>query len=144
MLSRIKKAYGFKTDIQLANFLGVKQNTISAWKKRNSLDLDLIIEKCQDLNLNWILTGVGPIFKKDSIPEKSYNIIINGKSHRVSSVHIIGDENVVHTNDVKDKREYDSFGITKLIESFLQLSPKNRKLIQKMILFYLNEENKND
>lgn len=63
ILNEIKKHMKFKTDTELANFLGVKQNTISTWKARDTIDYDLIISKCDFLDANWLLTGKGEMLK---------------------------------------------------------------------------------
>ncbi len=68
ILERLKKAYSLKNDAKLANFLDVKPNTIATWKKRNSIDFPLIFAKCHDLNLNWLLTGQGPMFLTEQAP----------------------------------------------------------------------------
>ncbi|APF20349.1 Bacteriophage CI repressor helix-turn-helix domain-containing protein [Caldithrix abyssi DSM 13497] len=68
ILGRLKKAYNLKKDIELANFLGVKQSTLATWKLRNTIDYDLIIAKCNDINLNWLLTGQGSMFLQPSPP----------------------------------------------------------------------------
>ncbi len=65
ILQRVKEAYGFHTDLALAEFLGVSQPTVANWKKRDSIDLKLIITKCEELNQNWLLNGEGPVFKKE-------------------------------------------------------------------------------
>jgi hypothetical protein len=46
-------------DLELAKFLGIAQNTISAWKKRDSINYELIFEKClpYKINLNWLIYG---------------------------------------------------------------------------------------
>lgn len=50
----------FDTDQQLADWLGVGNKVLSAWKKRNSRKAVAIISsKCRDLDLNWVLTGEG-------------------------------------------------------------------------------------
>lgn len=43
-----------RTDVELSELLNIKPNTISSWKKRNSLDYDTIISICElyDLDLN--------------------------------------------------------------------------------------------
>ena len=60
ILERIKQRYGLEKNSDLACFLGVKPNTISNWYNRNSIDIDLIITKCETANLDWILTGREP------------------------------------------------------------------------------------
>ena len=49
ILNEIRKYLNIKTDTEFANFLGIKQNTLSSWKARNSIDYDLIISKCDYL-----------------------------------------------------------------------------------------------
>ena len=67
ILNEIKKYLNIKTDTEFANFLGIKQNTLSSWKARNSIDYDLIISKCDYLNANWLLTGEGSMLKEEEV-----------------------------------------------------------------------------
>ena len=81
IIQRLKEHYGFSTNIQLAKKLGVAQNTISGWIKRNSIDYDLIFSKCEDVDFNWLMTGVGVSHKsyrskEDSILDKQ-DLIMN-------------------------------------------------------------------
>lgn len=56
ILKKIKKSLKINTDIQLSEFLNIKPNTISTWKKRNSLDFASIISICElyEIDLNEI------------------------------------------------------------------------------------------
>lgn len=56
ILARLKKLMKISTDIELSELLNVKPNTISTWKKRNSLDYTSIISICElyEINLNDI------------------------------------------------------------------------------------------
>ncbi len=56
ILKKLKKALKINTDIQLSEFLNIKPNTISTWKKRNSLDYSSIIAICElyEIDLNEI------------------------------------------------------------------------------------------
>lgn len=58
ILDRLKKKLKIKSDTKLAEYLVIKPNTISNWRKRNSLDYALLIDKCEkekiDLNLIFI------------------------------------------------------------------------------------------
>jgi transcriptional regulator with XRE-family HTH domain len=56
ILKKIKKSLKISTDIQLSEFLNIKPNTISTWKKRNSLDYGSIISICElyEIDLNEI------------------------------------------------------------------------------------------
>lgn len=66
ILNEIKKYLGFKKDSDFANFLGIKQNTLSTWKSRNTIDYDLIISKCDKIDANWLITGKGTMLKNDN------------------------------------------------------------------------------
>lgn len=48
VLKRLKKILGIKTDLQLSILLDVKPNTISSWKKRDSLQYESLIAICQE------------------------------------------------------------------------------------------------
>lgn len=63
IIERLKKGLSIKTDSALAKHLGVKPNTISAWKSRDSINYDLIFAKCDDLRKDWLLTGEGGMFE---------------------------------------------------------------------------------
>lgn len=58
ILKRIKSILGFKTDIELSSYLEVTPQSISKWKKRESLDYELLINKLpDDIDLNWLFRG---------------------------------------------------------------------------------------
>lgn len=56
ILKRLKKSLKISTDIELAVLLNIKPNTISTWKKRNSVDFSSIIAICElyEIDLNEI------------------------------------------------------------------------------------------
>ena len=58
IINRLKSALNFKTDLDLAEFFGVKPSTLSTWRARNSVNYDLIFANCSDLDLNWIITEI--------------------------------------------------------------------------------------
>ena len=45
IVKRAKEVMGFKTDVELANYLGVSRSTLSNWCARNSIDFPLLLEK---------------------------------------------------------------------------------------------------
>lgn len=57
VLDRIKSFYSLKGNTELARFLGVAPNIVTNWYRRNTLNLDVILDKCTTVNLNWLLTG---------------------------------------------------------------------------------------
>lgn len=65
ILKEIKLHLGIKKDVDFAKFLNIPQSTLASWIKRNSIDFELIIEKCPDIDANWLLTGKGSITKQN-------------------------------------------------------------------------------
>lgn len=72
IIERLRAYFQVNNDYQLAYKLGVKQNTISGWKKRNTIDYAMIISKCANINLNWLFFGEGDMVYKD-VSEKYIN-----------------------------------------------------------------------
>lgn len=62
IIARLKTAYGFKTDKQLAEHLDIPTNTLSNWKNRNTVNWDQIEEKCPEISWDYLRTGTGDIF----------------------------------------------------------------------------------
>lgn len=52
ILQNVKKKINGTNDNDLADFFGVKPGTISAWRKRNSLNYELLITKCRENTWN--------------------------------------------------------------------------------------------
>lgn len=75
VLEKLKRHLQIKTNIELASILQVKPNTISTWKKRNSLDYELIVSVCEKfgINLNDVFFdndnagGIGKIHRNKNI-----------------------------------------------------------------------------
>lgn len=65
ILNEIKSHYKFKKDSHFADFLGIAPTTLSSWHSRNSFDYELVYAKCGDIDGNWLLTGEGPMLRKD-------------------------------------------------------------------------------
>lgn len=55
IIAKLKLYYQLKSDASLAALLGLRPNTLSIWKVRNSVDLQRIIEHCPSLDLNWLV-----------------------------------------------------------------------------------------
>ncbi len=63
VLKRLKSHLNVKTDLQLSKILKVKPNTISSWKKRNSMQFESVIDVCEmhNIDLNELLYGVNKL-----------------------------------------------------------------------------------
>lgn len=73
ILNRLKEAYSMKYDAELAKFLGKDPSTISTWRRRNTIDYNLIFSKCHDLNANFIIHGDLPI-RRDAVEKNPDHI----------------------------------------------------------------------
>lgn len=95
IINEIKSYLNIKTDSDFADFLGVKQPTISTWRKRNTIDYELIIAKCDNINGHWLLTGQGPMLKNTG------NISIGGDNKGIANTGVIaGDSNITINSDI--------------------------------------------
>ena len=82
--NRIKIAYDIKNDTLLSEFLGISQSTTSTSISRGTVNWDLIFEKCDNLSIDWLLTGYGEMFrnlnqrsqKEDPVTIESLNFLI--------------------------------------------------------------------
>lgn len=69
ILDRVKEHYRLKNNSKLASFLGIPPTTLSSWYSRNTLDLDILYEKCVEIDWNWLLIGEkNTLFEKESKP----------------------------------------------------------------------------
>ena len=68
ILERLKKFIGVTKDVDLSNFLGLSRSAIATWKKRNSVDYDLLFKKCRAfnemINIDWLITSEGEMHKQ--------------------------------------------------------------------------------
>ena len=57
IIARLEAALVLKNDKALADFLGVAPSVISTWKGRGIGNWELIFEKCETVDLNWLIRG---------------------------------------------------------------------------------------
>ncbi len=124
IINRIKLHLGIKTDSEFAEFLGVKQPAISNWRRRNTIDYELIITKCNDINANWLLTGQGEMLNH-SHNEATHNINSSNNTY----INSVGDNSQDKTNE---KNIYNEMIITQreLIDSLKEQIIQYRKEIE--------------
>lgn len=79
ILNRLKSALSVGTDTELADLLGIKKATLSNWRNRNSIDFPLVFSVCEQVNIDWLVTGRGkPSLANDEEPATaSQNIVEN-------------------------------------------------------------------
>lgn len=73
IISEIKSYLNLKTDSELADFLGTTQSNIATWKKRDTINYELIIAKCPNIDANWLITGEGNMLRSSYKPSASNN-----------------------------------------------------------------------
>ncbi len=62
LLDRLKRAYGLRNDAELARHLGLSSSSaIGNWRRRDTFDIKVLMERCSDLNLDWVIYGRGPM-----------------------------------------------------------------------------------
>lgn len=67
ILQSIKDYKGFKTNVELAKFLGVTRSTLSNWVARNYLDEKLIQSKIPEIRLEFLRSGGFPMTEQNDI-----------------------------------------------------------------------------
>lgn len=73
ILNRIKNEYNLDSDTSFAKFLGIPKTTLSSWHSRNRLDYELLYEKCEDLNGDFLLSGKGAVRHRNDLEINSEN-----------------------------------------------------------------------
>lgn len=73
IINEIKFHLGIKTDSEFASFLGTTQSNIATWKKRNTINYELIIAKCPDIDANYLFSGKGPMLRSNKKIVEEYH-----------------------------------------------------------------------
>lgn len=73
ILERLMFWSGMQNDEELAELLGTEKATIANWRKTNSIDLDIIISKTDDVDLNWLIRGETYETTLESLDEEYYD-----------------------------------------------------------------------
>ena len=63
ILNELKRHFNFKKELEFANFLGVKPQTLASWHSRNVYDIDILYKKCNEITSDWLLTGTGAMLR---------------------------------------------------------------------------------
>lgn len=86
ILDDIIEMKGLKNDAALAKQFGVKPNTVTNWRTRNSIPYDYIVSLCEEegWSLNWLLTGQTAT-KQIGIENKSQKKDLGGREHEAEN-----------------------------------------------------------
>ncbi|MGJ5643243.1 LexA family transcriptional regulator [Formosa sp. S-31] len=96
IINKIIEHYNFKSDADFARFLGIRPQTLSNWKSRNTYDAELLYTKCVNINPEWLLTGEGELLKteENSLNEQTVPYT-NSNMPKLITVDSQGEENIV-------------------------------------------------
>ena len=73
-MERVHFITGVRTQIELADFLGIRQSSVSDAKRRGKIPSDWLITimRAKNINPEWILTGKGPYYLAEQLPHGQY------------------------------------------------------------------------
>lgn len=87
ILERVQQLLGVSTDTALAEQLGKKRTAIAQWRKRGSIDIELIVTKCAGADLNWLLRGTTQQHTMNEPTEEYHANEILSRQSNVSAVY---------------------------------------------------------
>lgn len=65
ILNKISTYYNFKNDSEFSHFLGITPQVLSNWRRRNTINYQIVSTKCLEIDMNWVVTGEGEMTKQD-------------------------------------------------------------------------------
>lgn len=77
IINRIKEEMNFTKDVQVSDFFGISSTLLSMWKRRNSPNWEIILEKIKELDVYYIIYGIRKQSKTDTTNNE--DVIINLK-----------------------------------------------------------------
>lgn len=122
IVKRAKMVMGFKTDTELATFLGISRSTLCNWSVRNSIDFPLLLEKLSNVDYNWLLTGKGTPVRHEKYCD---NDSLKGE------VEILHNSKTV---EATDDRSVDLYDITAAANLKTLLINKQQYIVGKIII----------
>ena len=68
ILDRIKRIHGDETDVALSARLEIPHSTVSSWRRRGSVPLDILVQvaKSSGHSLDWLILGIESPQRNDS------------------------------------------------------------------------------
>ena len=65
ILKKLSDYYGISKNVDFARFFGLSEPTAFNRLKVGYIDFEQVYEKCPDISADWLLSGEGPMLKKD-------------------------------------------------------------------------------
>jgi len=105
ILDRIMEIEGISTDVELAKILDTKQNTLSNWRKRDSIPYDKIIQYCdmKSISLDFIFKGQ----KVEIEPDKKEEVDLKEKVRQLEARMILIERILSESKPNPGRRFYD-------------------------------------
>lgn len=98
ILNRLRLVADTTSDAGLARFLGISPATLSNWKARGSIDYDLVFSKCEEINLDWLLTGQGNMRRSERQENQEPTVIYTSDPKDAA---IIADKQLIIERDAE-------------------------------------------
>lgn len=76
IIERLFTFFKVDSNVGLAQKLGVSATTLSNWKKRNTINYDILFTKCEGVNFNWLFLGIGEMRLRNYDHSKSIAAIV--------------------------------------------------------------------
>ncbi len=70
ILNNLKEYKKFSSSAEYARFLDVKPQVLSNWYKRNTFDINILVDKFPEINQIYLLTGEGEMIKSTTPGQK--------------------------------------------------------------------------
>lgn len=138
ILDKVKAFYNLKGNKELADFLGVNKQTISNWYSRKTLDYDIILSKCKDIDLHWL-------FLEDEKKEQEANKII--LSTLTQTVTEVLNKNKNKNETIQEKEEDPLLNLlSETVQKTIKEVEKTntpQKMFKYLLSLYNEEENYN-
>lgn len=90
MVEALVGHFGNGNKAKFAALLGIKPQSLSMWISRNTLDAELIYQRCKGVSAEWLLSGDGNMLleHKHSAIASGSAIAVNGSHNDVGNVTI--------------------------------------------------------
>lgn len=112
IIDRIKQKLNIGSDKALCQLLDIKQNTLSTWKKRDTLDFNKIISFCEENNLDLNDVFFNDVLTVDGMePENAFGFISSSSPNQIAGPECVKIEQIKKVNLVNTNREISFFRI---------------------------------
>lgn len=113
ILNNLKQYKNFASDAEFARFIGVTPTVLSNWLRRNTFNIDKIVNAFPEVQHSWLLTGEGEMLKsaKNSfgqIPEERIEeLIAKALSEKLIELYNAGEiyPSAVHNRIIAEKEK---------------------------------------